>query len=116
MSLPVRRVCVRVALIRTELGCRRRLLWLWFSFRVAAEECLSGLVPIICTFRLSVLSEKLYWSLRSGFVCEERDLKKKESFFFFSFLNRCKVWIMSKNQSLGSVKTDIGFYNWLFDN
>lgn len=38
MSLPVRRFCVRVALIRTELGCGRRLLWLCFSFRVAVKS------------------------------------------------------------------------------
>lgn len=37
MSLPVRRFCVRVALIRTELGRGRRLLWLCSSFRVAVE-------------------------------------------------------------------------------
>lgn len=83
MSLPVRRFCVRVALIRTELGCGRRLLWLCFSFRVTVEECLSDLGPIVCTFRLSVLSEGLHWSLRSGFVCEERDLEKRELHFHF---------------------------------
>lgn len=112
MSLPVRRFCVRVALIRTELGCGRRLLWLCFSFRVAVEECWSDLVPIVCTFRLSVLSGRLHWSLRSGFVCEERDLKRAA----FSLLNRCKVWIVSENQSLGSMKTDLCFHNWLLDN
>lgn len=51
MSSPVRRFCVRAALIRTELGCGRRLLWLCCNFRVAVEECLSDLVPIVCTFR-----------------------------------------------------------------
>lgn len=82
MSLPVRRFCVRVALIRTELGCGR-LLWLCFSFSIAVEKCLSDLVPIVCTFRLSVLSGRLHWSLRSGFVCEERDLKKRKLHFQF---------------------------------
>lgn len=70
------------------------------------------LVPVVCTFRLSVLSGRLHWSLTSGSVREERDLKRAA----FSLLNRCKVWIMSENQSLGSVKTDLGFHNWLLDN
>lgn len=47
MSLPIRRFCVRLALVRIELGCGRRLLWLCFSFRVAVEVCLSDLVPIV---------------------------------------------------------------------
>lgn len=46
-------------------------------------KCLSDLVPTVCTFRLSVLSGKLHWSLRSGFVCEERDFKKRELHFHF---------------------------------
>lgn len=82
MSLPVRRFCVRVALIRTELGCGRRFLWLCFRFGVAVEECLSDF-GANCTFRSSVLSGRLHWSLRSGFVCEDRDLKKRELHFHF---------------------------------
>lgn len=90
-----------------------RLLWLCFRFRVAVEVCWSDLVPIVCTFRLSVLNVRLHWSLMtSGSVCEERNLKRAA----FSLLNRCKVWIMSENPSLGSMKTDLGFHNWLLDN
>lgn len=67
---------------------------------------------IWCQLYLQVVSVEWEIALRSGFVCEDRDLKRAA----FSLLNRCKVWIMSENQSLGSVKTDLGFHNWLLDN
>lgn len=57
------------------------LLWLCFSFRVAVEECLSDLVPIVCTFRLSVLSGRLQWSLRSGLYVRRGTLRKESCIF-----------------------------------
>lgn len=108
LGLPVGTFLVRVALMRIELRPDVKVT-LGLVSLTGCCWVLEWFGAIVCAFHVIV-----EWkSVRVGFGCEESNLKKRELRFHFQTGTKCGS---CPNWSLGSVKTDLDFHNWLLGN